>query len=73
MTKEFMLNILLADGYTRKEADKAVNTYGFMIYEDIEQAAKDYSMTLEEIRNVEQPGLKAVEYQGKTYIICNPL
>lgn len=73
MTKELMLNILLADRYTKKEAEAAINTYGFMIYEDLDQAAKDYDMTPEEIKEIEEPGLKALEYKGKTYIICNPL
>lgn len=73
MTKEKMAQILMADGYSKKEAEKAMSTDGFLIYDDLDQAAADYDMTVEEISEVEETGLKAVEFEGKTYIICYPM
>ena len=73
MKKEFMMDILLNDRYTKKEAEKAIETPGFTIYSDIKQAAIDYNMPVDEISKVDDIGLKATIYQGKTYIICYPM
>lgn len=73
MTREKMIQILMADRYTKKEAEKAIATKGFEIYDDLEQAAADFCMTVEEIKEVEETGLRAVEFEGKTYIICYPM
>ena len=73
MTREKMIQILMADRYTKKEAEKAIATKGFEIYDDLSQAAEDFGMTVEEIKEVEETGLRAVEFEGKTYIICYPM
>jgi len=73
MTKEKMIQILMADRYTKKEAEKAIKTDGFEIYDDLNQAAADFEMTAEEIKEVEETGLRAVDFEGKTYIICYPM
>lgn len=73
MARDKMIQILMADRYTKKEAETAIATHGFEIYDDLEQAAADFCMTVEEIKEVEETGLRAVEFEGKTYIVCYPM
>lgn len=60
------IRILMADKYTRAEAVKSLSM-GTEVYEDLEQLAKDFDVTVEEIREGRVEDLRIVRYAGKEY------
>lgn len=58
--------ILMDYGYTRSEAIKSIN-FGTEIYDDIEQLAEDFDVTVDEIRSGKVEDLHIVKYDGTEY------
>ena len=68
MTNERDIAILMADGYTKKEAVKTMHdSIHPDIWENIEELARLHETTPEAIRSGEHADLRAVMYSGHEY------
>lgn len=72
MTKEMIIEILVADGCTKKEAENFIKT-GTVIYSDadVSELLADYenSFTVQDIKDGKVADIRHVVYQSENYYI----